>query len=214
MPAIYLVRHGQASFGSDDYDVLSELGHRQAAVAGAELARRGVRNPVVISGALQRQRDTAAAVARELGVTVAGEDPRWNEIDAHAMVDARLGGPGASGGLTSAAFQEHLDAELMERIGGDHVQWRAFADGVMSALAELASGLPRGSDAVVATSAAVIATAASNLLSGTGATVVALNRVSVNASITSIASSARRMSLLSVNDHAHLVATSGLLTYR
>ena len=35
MPSVLLVRHGQASFGSDDYDVLSEVGHRQAEVVAA-----------------------------------------------------------------------------------------------------------------------------------------------------------------------------------
>ncbi len=30
MGTLYLVRHGQASFGSDDYDRLSPLGQRQS----------------------------------------------------------------------------------------------------------------------------------------------------------------------------------------
>ena len=30
MAQFYLVRHGQASFGTDNYDRLSELGHQQA----------------------------------------------------------------------------------------------------------------------------------------------------------------------------------------
>ncbi|MFJ4033730.1 histidine phosphatase family protein [Streptomyces griseoluteus] len=40
MPLICLVRHGQASAGADDYDVLSESGRVQAAAVGRELARR------------------------------------------------------------------------------------------------------------------------------------------------------------------------------
>jgi len=32
MPVVYLIRHGQASFGAQDYDVLSATGHRQAEV--------------------------------------------------------------------------------------------------------------------------------------------------------------------------------------
>jgi broad specificity phosphatase PhoE len=67
MPVIHLVRHGQASFGSDDYDVLSPTGQQQAALAGRELVRRGVRTPVFGSGTLARQRDTAAIVAGEFG---------------------------------------------------------------------------------------------------------------------------------------------------
>ena len=38
MGSIYLIRHGQASFGADDYDVLSPLGVRQAEVLGDHLA--------------------------------------------------------------------------------------------------------------------------------------------------------------------------------
>jgi broad specificity phosphatase PhoE len=39
---ILLVRHGQASFGGADYDVLSPSGERQARRLGAALAARGV----------------------------------------------------------------------------------------------------------------------------------------------------------------------------
>jgi broad specificity phosphatase PhoE len=34
MPAIYLIRHGQASFGKADYDQLSERGIQQAQLLG------------------------------------------------------------------------------------------------------------------------------------------------------------------------------------
>jgi len=34
MGTLYLVRHGQASFGAADYDNLSELGHKQSARLG------------------------------------------------------------------------------------------------------------------------------------------------------------------------------------
>ena len=35
--SIYLIRHGQASFGADDYDVLSPTGIRQAEILGDHL---------------------------------------------------------------------------------------------------------------------------------------------------------------------------------
>lgn len=37
MSVIYLVRHGQASFGSDDYDRLSTIGREQAQALGEYL---------------------------------------------------------------------------------------------------------------------------------------------------------------------------------
>ena len=43
MGVVLLVRHGQASFGADDYDVLSETGWEQCRLLGAHLAARGSR---------------------------------------------------------------------------------------------------------------------------------------------------------------------------
>jgi broad specificity phosphatase PhoE len=50
---VLLVRHGQASWGADDYDVLSPLGERQATVTGAFLA--GVRPDAVLAAQEQAQ---------------------------------------------------------------------------------------------------------------------------------------------------------------
>ena len=44
--------------------------------------------------------------------------------------------------------------------------------------------------------------------------VIALNRVSINASITTIAASSRGLSLVAFNDHAHFLADRELLTNR
>ena len=41
MAELMVVRHAQASFGTDNYDKLSELGHRQSAVLGAYLKDLG-----------------------------------------------------------------------------------------------------------------------------------------------------------------------------
>ncbi|MBB1008659.1 histidine phosphatase family protein, partial [Dietzia sp. SLG510A3-3B2-2] len=53
MGSIHLVRHGQASFGSGDYDRLSETGHLQARLAGEDMAGRGLRPDVIIHGGLR-----------------------------------------------------------------------------------------------------------------------------------------------------------------
>ncbi|MCX6433303.1 MAG: histidine phosphatase family protein [Actinobacteria bacterium] len=214
MPAIYLLRHGQASFGTDDYDVLSERGERQARVSALEIARRAPRTPFVTSGTLSRQRGTAAIAAEVLGVETAPVDPRWDEFSAHALVDAELGGPGTSDGLTSDAFQRHLDVALAAWIEGRTPGWREFSNGVLDALSDLAASLPKGMDAVVATSAGVTAAICGRLLAANAPGVIALNRVSINASITTIAAGSRGLSLISFNEHAHLLADRDLLTNR
>ncbi|MEY8840214.1 histidine phosphatase family protein, partial [Cribrihabitans sp. XS_ASV171] len=37
MAELLVIRHAQASFGADNYDLLSELGHRQSQAVGAAL---------------------------------------------------------------------------------------------------------------------------------------------------------------------------------
>ncbi|KPC46369.1 Phosphoglycerate mutase family protein [Pseudomonas amygdali pv. morsprunorum] len=62
MGSIYLIRHGQASFGADNYDVLSPIGIRQSQVLGAHLAQSGMTFDRCVSGELLRQKDTAQHV--------------------------------------------------------------------------------------------------------------------------------------------------------
>ena len=216
MPVIHLVRHGQASFGTDNYDMLSPLGHEQAATTGRELARRGTRTPIMVSGSLQRQRRTAEIIAGELGLaeSAVSTDVRWNEFDAHALVDARLGSHGASGGLSSKEFQVELDCEMQAWIDGGNPSWRSFSNGALAALAWIAEETPKGCEAIVATSAGVTAAVVGQLLGLDARGVIALNRVSVNASITTVLSGARGLSLLTFNDHAHVIGRAGLVTNR
>jgi len=63
MSTLYFVRHGQASFFSDDYDQLSPLGERQSRLLGEYWLRHGLRFDRVIIGPRKRHRDTAAQVA-------------------------------------------------------------------------------------------------------------------------------------------------------
>ena len=77
-----LVRHGQASFGADDYDVLSETGWEQSRLLGAWLAERGVTPDVVLRGGMRRHRETVEGMLAGGAWSAATEvDPGWNEFD-------------------------------------------------------------------------------------------------------------------------------------
>ena len=78
MASVYVVRHGQASFGTDNYDRLSELGCRQAEVLGHYFDSRGLRFDAVYTGNLERQRKTA-----EIAV---GSHGREHRVDAPDLV--------------------------------------------------------------------------------------------------------------------------------
>ena len=94
MGVILLVRHGQASFGSADYDVLSPLGERQARCLGAALAKRGVRPASVVSGSIRRQLASAAALAAAAGWPLEpSADAGWNEFEHRGLAADPGAGP-------------------------------------------------------------------------------------------------------------------------
>ena len=70
MTTLLLIRHGQASLGAADYDVLSPLGELQARRLGAHLGASLAPPDRIITGPRKRQRDTATllvAAARQRG---------------------------------------------------------------------------------------------------------------------------------------------------
>ena len=209
MPVVLLVRHGQASFGADDYDVLSDVGRRQSEVVGAELARRGLRSPRSLAGGLRRQQDTARVALPDTPLSV---DRRWDEYD-HLGLLRRYPSAEPSDG-SSRSVQVLLDAALRSWVDDPHGGWDGFAGGASAALTALVTDLGSG-DAVVFTSGGVVAAVCAGLL-GLGADgVVALNRVTVNGGITKLVVGRGGVSLVAFNDHAHFEGASrDLLTYR
>lgn len=211
MPVVLLVRHGQASFGADDYDVLSDVGREQSAVVGQELARRALRSPLAVCGSLRRQRDTAqiALPAADLRT-----DPRWDEYDHLGLLQRYVPADAAHDG-TSKGLQALLDQALAAWVDDPAGGWDGFSSGARSALNDVVGGLARGQDAVVFTSGGIIAAVCASLL-GLGASgVVALNRVTANGAVTKVVIGGAGASLVSFNDHAHFEGEARrLLTYR
>jgi broad specificity phosphatase PhoE len=66
---ILLLRHGQASFGSADYDKLSEKGEAQVRMLGEHLSELGLEFEAVFSGSMRRQRDSARLMLEAMGHT-------------------------------------------------------------------------------------------------------------------------------------------------
>jgi broad specificity phosphatase PhoE len=93
MAQFYLVRHGQASFGTFDYDRLSTLGEQQALWLGQYFLERDIRFDKVIIGTQLRHRQTAVAICRGSGQQIDfNEHAGLNEYDFDALFAAV--GPG------------------------------------------------------------------------------------------------------------------------
>jgi broad specificity phosphatase PhoE len=225
VPTLQLVRHGQASFGGPDYDVLSEAGQMQAIVVARELASRTMNVELVLSGSLRRQRDTAEPTAALLEREVL-VDARWNEYDMddilehHSSSEARADQDPDADPVSPAEFQRLLEDALAGWIEAGRAtlareSWPAFASRITAALGELAAELPSGSTGLVFTSGGVIAALCSAALQYPDQSLIAYNRVAINTGITKLITGRRGLTLVSFNEHGHLEHTTPpLVTYR
>ncbi|WP_121065214.1 histidine phosphatase family protein [Chachezhania antarctica] len=89
MAELLVVRHGQASFGADNYDKLSDLGHQQSKLAGEALRAAGWIPDRMITGTLERQKETLASMGFD---GEAEEHPGLNEYDFKDILNARFRG--------------------------------------------------------------------------------------------------------------------------
>ena len=95
MSEIYFIRHGQASFGEDNYDRLSPLGVRQAQYLAKHLAKTGKLFDAVYSGEMERQQNTAREfishyAGKGLAVPAPVVSKAFNEYDSFAVWQALI----------------------------------------------------------------------------------------------------------------------------
>lgn len=225
MPAVYLLRHGQASFGAEDYDQLSELGVEQAGLLGRALKGAGVEPAAVVCGRMRRHTQTASACLGAMGRPGDWrEDPGFDEFDHMDVIAAHRPDLGTMGALVRhlsgeeeprRAFQALFDQALLAWIRGDgryRESWTAFQLRVMEAVERLADSLAPGQCSLVFTSGGVISALAQALLAFPPERVPAFNGMLVNAGITRVASGGRGLRLASLNEHVFL--PEPLFTFR
>ncbi|HEV7917940.1 MAG TPA: histidine phosphatase family protein [Solirubrobacterales bacterium] len=230
MSVVYLVRHGQASFGSSDYDKLSDLGEQQSEVLGKALRDRLPTIDRVVTGAMSRHRRTAEIALAAMGYAAETiEDPRWNEYDHEEVIHRHK--PAYRNRVVMAAdlarrrdsrraFQEMFDQALTRWAGGefDHEYaepWNALGDRAQSALDDLIEQMDRSQSALVFTSGGAISALTAKLLGLPPSAWLNLNRVMVNGAVTKIVSGRGGVNLVSFNEHAHFEGEfRHLLSYR
>ncbi|HEY1029516.1 MAG TPA: histidine phosphatase family protein [Pseudomonas sp.] len=232
MGSIYLIRHGQASFGADDYDVLSPIGVRQAEVLGEHLDQLGIVLDRCISGSLQRQQHTANAALQRMSAVPALEiDAAFNEFDADAVIRTLLPDllpeePEAlhvlrNGAQNRAEFQR-LFARLIQRwISGEHDKpglqsWQAYVEQVAGGLRRILEQAHNKQNVAVFTSGGTI-TALLRLITGVPSQkAFELNWQIVNTSLSQLKFRGSEVSLASFNSHVHLqlLKAPELITYR
>ena len=234
MGTLYLVRHGQASFGAENYDLLSPLGRQQSVRLGEYFRSRGLSFEAALTGTLTRQRQTLEGICEGMGVqfqrptapanltrqgtsavreaTSVGAHFLFsglNEYDSHAVIHA----------IHPQTLESPTTPELYRR------HFRLLKDGLAQWMAGVVSpsGMPAYDEFVAGVTGALahvrshyqgnvllvssggpISTAVGQVLGTSPETTIELNMQIRNSSVTEFAFSAKRHRLMSFNSVAHL----------
>ncbi|MCC6196223.1 MAG: histidine phosphatase family protein [Burkholderiales bacterium] len=217
MSVLWLLRHGQASFGAATYDALTELGERQAVATGDHFVRAGARFDEVQVGPKRRHAATAAGVLAALPGAPAPAPVPAPRLDEFAEATEILRAAEEVCGLTAAQMSALSRNEQLRHYDTTIAAWTqgrvrlgarpsaaAFRREVADWLRELTGHTQRGRTVLAVTSAGVIAAAAAEVLELPVDRMAQFMRVLRNASLTEIAFSAGRVSLVSFNGVTHL----------
>jgi broad specificity phosphatase PhoE len=232
---LYLIRHGQASFGADDYDKLSGLGCRQASVLGDYLLKGGIEFDAIYSGELLRQRETAQLACevqpRQLELQI---DPRFNEIDNDAQIKYLVPEVVKTNTLVRDLMDRGLSAskdyqKVIQAVFNHWVSpecadprlqsWEDYSSGVGEALRDVMLEQGSGKTVAIFTSGGTIATAVAQVLGLTSEQTYQFYEPIFNCSVTQLFYSGTRVSLSYFNDRSFLQVLGNqreenLLSYR
>ena len=239
MSRLFLVRHGQASFLTDDYDRLSDLGREQSKLLGEWFVRHGMSFDYAFTGPRKRQRDTgeiAGEVMRAAGLN----HPECEKIDAldECQTDMHFESylpdlkkqfthladleqkflEAQDNGRKRKSFQHLYDAIMRlyihEKFTCDGLEtWADFMKRVAQAMKHMTEEKPNGVNVIAYTSGGTIAAANHYVLKTDPDITLEFMWQGRNAGVTEYMFSGDRMSLVSFNGIPHLHEAS-LWTHR
>jgi len=217
MGQLYLVRHGQASFGADDYDQLSELGQRQSIRLGQYLHQTATEQfgdvlkfEAVFMGSLKRHRQTWEGIAQGAQLQNAPEVwPELNEYDSHALIETIHPEPLPKPDtpemykhhfrLLRTALKKWMAGETQPKGMPHYAEFAASIQAVLKHIRENHQGR-----VLVVSSGGPIATAVGQVLQAPAETSIELNLRIRNTALTEFVFTPSRHMLLSYNNLPHL----------
>jgi broad specificity phosphatase PhoE len=210
MGTLYLVRHGQASFGAVNYDQLSPLGHRQCVRLGEYFREKGVVFSHVLTGSLQRQVQTYAGISEGSGLHP--QATTWsglNEFDSEAVIATVHPYPLAKPD-TPALYRHHfrlLREGLTQWMNGvvspqGMPTYEDFKYGITSALEHVRKHCT--GNVLMVSSGGPIATAVGHVLGTQPETTIELNMRIRNSAVTEFDFNPKRHTLQTYNTLPHL----------
>lgn len=212
MGTLYLVRHGQASFGADDYDQLSERGQAQALRLGEYWRERGLKFDAIYAGTLKRHQQTLAGIAQGLGISAdpVQQRPGLNEYDSNALVRAIHPAP-LPRPDTPELYRQHfrvLCDALAQWMNGTispegMPDWDGFSNCVHQVLEEVRHQ-HTGQNVLLVSSGGPISTAVGQVLGTSPEVTIALNMRLRNIAVSEFTINPKRLMLQTFNTLNHL----------
>lgn len=236
MSELIFVRHGQASFGKESYDKLSEQGVEQVQILARHWQETGERFDCIYSGNLLRQQETA----NEL-LSLADNSPleviinsAFNEYNADPLMRIYLRDHSARDGVEpledkhfkdERKFQQIIEAATLKWIRNElepreqdegFESWADFQNRVHSAIDEIIEKHSSNARVLVSTSGGVVATAMQRVLQFPDEQVIRTNWMVHNSSVTRVKYGQGKISLTQFNNLAHLEKSDlqHMITYR
>lgn len=216
MGELYLVRHGQARFLTDDYDRLSELGQQQARLLGRYWAGRKQSWDQVWCGPLNRHKQTHDAVVEQYRdcdqvIPPAQILAELAEIPAFEILQEYGPDMTTSAKLSQAEKVEAFKAQnqiLRQWIGGEsfgsHDSWRTCRERAEATLDRLAQSVSSGGRSVVFGSGGSICLMLAGVLGLDDEAAWDLALAMTNTSWNQLRVSSRRKTVMTFNSRPHL----------
>jgi broad specificity phosphatase PhoE len=211
MALLFLVRHGQASFGAANYDCLSDLGRQQARWLGEYLAERELKFKRVLAGTLTRQQDTAREILQAMAHQGEHEvHPGLNEYEAEPLYAAHTNGADPREHQKSdyrgywRTFKQAMVAWSEGALEGVPETWEAFGVRTGLALEVACRDLARDDCVLVVSSGGAICRALAHILGCPGRTAIELNLQFRNSAFCELIAGGDTPRLLSFNSIPHL----------
>ena len=210
MGTLYLVRHGQASFGAEDYDQLSDLGARQSERLGQYLAGKGLTFDAALCGTLRRQIGTCDGILRGGGYPLEARHwPGLNEFDSHAIIATVHPHP-LEKTDSPERYREHfrlLRDGLRQWMNGvvspkGMPSYQEFRQGVVEVLDHIRKTYE--GNVLLVSSGGPISTAVGHVLATSPETTIELNLRIRNSSVTEFEFNPKRHTLVTYNTLPHL----------
>lgn len=235
MSTLYMIRHGQASFGAENYDKLSPTGLRQSQIIAEHFYKLNMQFDLLCTGSMTRHQETAHEFLslyqqRSMPLPPVQQHEAFNEYDSRAIITELIPelldeDPSLSDSVSTLledkqSFQRVFEKVMLKWVTDNYrsnklMRWSDFTSRVYRGIEDIMNDHGRGKKIVIFTSGGAISATVKKALRLADEDTIRISWQIVNASITRFKCTKKIIMLASFNEMTHLELESvDCITYR